>query len=227
MHRYLNTRLVRRNSVIGKAMIIIGLATMAIALIISFSRPEEVNLLLILALGGTLLAQFGIAFHNRWGRSPRMDEVLDQALKGLDSRFASFHYVLGTKHALICPAGAFALVPRVEEGDIRYADGKWWRVKSTRGFLRRPGKKAIGIEEQARSEEETLKRKLQRLLPDQPDIPVRSILVFVSQNANVESKDTLPLTVHIKKLKNAVRRLPKEKSLEVDEIELLAKTIGY
>jgi hypothetical protein len=226
MHRYLNTRLVRRFSVLSKATIIFGLAMMAIALIISFSRPEEVNSLLSLALGGTLLTQFGMVLHNRWGRSPRLDEVLDQALKGLDNRYASFHYFLGTNHALICPSGVFALVPRLEEGDIRYADGKWWHVRLPRGLLRRSSKKAIAISRHARSEEHALKKRLQRLLPDRTDVSVQSILVFVSQNANVESKDTPPLTVHIKKLKNTVRRLPRDKSLDVDEIEHLAKTIG-
>lgn len=228
MRQYLNQRKVNLYNKLSKAMIIIGLILLISSLVLSFTRPETMNQLLIAVIAGTLVSQAGLALFNNWGKEPRIDQILDGAFKGLDNRYAIFHYKLGASHALICPAGAFALIPREDEGEITFAEGKWWEQVRKRGLFRRSGRKRLSrIEDSAKAQARTMQRFLQKKLPERTVISVRPILVFVSKDALVKVDHAPVLAVHIKKLKSVVRRLPKVKSLDAMEIERLATVVGF
>jgi hypothetical protein len=221
MRQVVNHNLIRRNSIASKAMIFVGLGALVGALILSFTRQELVNLLLIFAFGGTLLSQIGINLFNNWGRHPRIDEILDNALKGFDDRHACFHYLLGVNHALFTPNGVYALIPRFEEGRIEYTDGKWWEDKPRKNLLRRGGRNPIArLESHARSASKALTRAINRAIPDRDDIEVRPILVFLHKDAVVKSNGPID-AVHFKKLKSFLRKRPKDRFLSNEEITLL------
>src|SRR4030065_985294 len=105
MEIIINERLVRRNARIGQVSSIVGLLVLAGGMYISFARQEYFGLSLAALLLGFTLSQVGIYFGNRWGRRPRPDEVLSQALKGLDGRYALYHYTTPTPNLLVGPAG--------------------------------------------------------------------------------------------------------------------------
>ena len=221
MRQVVNHSLIRRNNLASKAMIFIGLGSLVGALILSFTRQDMVNLLLILAFGGTLLSQIGINFFNNWGRHPRIDEILDSALKGFDDRHAVFHYLLGANHALFAPSGVYALIPRFEEGKIFFADGKWWEDKPRKNFIRRGGRNPIArIDANARSATNALTRAIHRALPERDDIDVQPILVFLHKDTVVKSNGPID-AVHFKKLKSFLRKRPKERFLSNEEITRL------
>ncbi len=67
---------------------------------------------------------------------------------------------------------------------------------------------------------------IHRVLPDETEITIRPILVFINDDALIKAENAPILTVHIKKLKSTIRRLPKSKSINANEIELLATAIG-
>ena len=228
MRQYLDHRKVKLYNNLSKGMIIIGLFLLIISLVLSFTRPEVMSQLLITVMVGTLISQAGLALFNNWGKQPRIDQILDGALKGFDNRYAIFHYKLGTNHALICPAGVYALIPRQDEGEITYAEENWWEQVQKRSLLRRSGRKRLNrIEDHAKAQAQMLQQSIQKALPEITDIPASSILVFISSEAMVNVDHAPVLTVHIKKLKSLVRRLPKMKSLDAVEIERLAKAVGF
>jgi hypothetical protein len=212
----------------SKVLVIVGLGSMVVAFIISLLRSLYINQVLIVALFGTVVSQIGMALYNRWGRRPRMDEVLDYVLKGLDDRYAIFHYSLGAAHALICPAGAFALIPYFEEGDITYSEGKWWVHSSKGGFLRRSRRKQLkSIDNDARTAEEAIQKALRSAVPGDSQKSISSIRVFMKDDAQVKAEDAPYLTTHLKKLKNTVRRLQKGKSYTKEELDSLAQVLGF
>ncbi len=218
MRQVVNHSLIQRNNIASKAMIFIGLGALIGALILSFTRQNRVNLLLILAVGGTLLSQIGINFFNNWGRHPRIDEILDSALKGFDDRHACFHYLLGANHALFTPNGVYALIPRFEEGKIYYADGKWWEDKPRKNLLHRGGRNPIArIEANASSAVKALTRAISQALPARDDIEVRPILVFLHKDTVVKSNGPID-AVHFKRLKSFLRKRPKDRFLSNEEI---------
>ena len=227
MKQYLNQRKVKLYNKLSKAMILIGLILLISSLVLSFTRPETMNQLLITVIAGTLISQAGLALFNNWGKQPRIDQIFDGAFKGFDNRYAIFHYKLGASHALICPTGVYALIPRQDDGEITYSEGKWWEQVQKRGFFRRSGRKRLNrIEDHAKAQARTMQQSIQKALPE-TDISVQPILVFISKDALVKVDHAPVLTVHIKKLKSLVRRLPKVKSLDAMEIERLAKAVGF
>ncbi len=224
MQHYLNHRLVTRYSRIGKFLVGIGMAIMGAGLVLSFVRPQEVNLVLLTAFVGIVASQGGVAFVNRWSRHPRVDEVLTQALKGLDRRHAIFHYLLGVDHALIAPSGAYVLVPHLEEGQIEYRDGKWWQIREKKGLFKRGGRRALGDPEpEAFKQAKHLQKAILRAAPEIDELQVRPILVFVHPEARVSVSGSTVPAVHVKKLKGWLRQQPKGKGPDLAALEAYAR----
>lgn len=227
MQSYIDQRKVARYAMIGKILGFGGLGVMAIGLLISFRQPYDINLVFTLFLVGLVGSQIGMPLYNRWGRSPRFDEVLDNGLRGLDNRYAVFHYALGVDHALVTPAGVFALIPRLEDGQIEFADGEWRQTRAPRGLLRRGGTRKIrGLDRYVETEPGRLQRKLRRLTDAELPISVGAMVVFLHSEAMVDEKSAPVPAVHIKRFKGALRKLPKGGTLEGARIRQLAESLS-
>ena len=222
MQQYINSAKVKRNARIARILSFGGLAVMGLGLLISFRPPYRVDLVLGLFLVGILASQIGLPMRNRWDRRPRIDEILDGALKGLDQRFAIFHYSLGARHVLVCPGGVFAVIPRVENGLISYSDGSWTRTTNKAGLLRRAGTRRIrGIDGEIASEVDRPSSRLN--LP----FAVRPFLLFLPAAPELDTRESPELATHLKKLKSSLRKLPKAQTLSEQQIKQLVADGGY
>ena len=101
MRHVLDAAKVRRYATISRVLSFGGMGIMGIGLVVSFRQSTRLDGVLGLFLAGMIASQLGIPMRNRWDRRPRIDELLDRALKGLDGRFSIFHYSLGASHAVI------------------------------------------------------------------------------------------------------------------------------
>jgi hypothetical protein len=168
---------------------------------------------------------YGILLKNRWGRRPRIDQILDHSLKGLDSKFTLFHYELGANHVLISPSGIFALVPAIHDGQITYEEDKWWQIRKTRrGESKRKQNKLIN---DTNLEVQALQRTLKRKLPQIGEAEVKPILVFLHPDAVVKAEQAPIYASHVKKLKPFLRKLGKGSTLDEEQIEILAESTGF
>ncbi len=227
MQRYADDRTIARNGKIGRILTFGGLGVMAVGLVASILWPKAVNIVLGSAFVGIFGSQFGMLYYNKWGRRPRVDEIVDDALKGLDGRFSVFHYKLGTNHALISPAGVFALIPRWEQGEVSYRDGKWTVFRDKGGMLRRAGQHPMrGVEPSAQAEADALAYAIKKRLEKPEAFPAQALLVFLHPKASVKAKGTAMLAVHAKKLKETLRQLPKGQTLSEEDIRTLAGKLG-
>lgn len=224
MIRYANESAIRRNAKLGKILTFGGMGVLVLGLILSVAYPAQVNGVLGIALVGVLSSQFGMVFYNRWSRRPRMDEVLDDSVKGLDGRYALFHYTLSSPHVLSSPAGVYALVPRVDEGEVTWVGGTWTLVRSGRGAAR--PRVLRGIEAAAQTEADAAASALHKRLPDHTLPKVLPLLVFLNSKATVHAKGAPMLAVHAKKLKETLRQLPKGGSLSEEQLKELATRLG-
>jgi hypothetical protein len=153
---------------------------------------------------------------------------LSGALKGLDGRFALFHYLLRVDHALLTPNGAFVLIPRTEDGVIEFEDGRWLQQREKSGFFRRGGKREIGgLQRQARSGTMKLQRRLKKILPEDGLPDIQPVFVFVHTEARVNVQDAPFHAVHYKKMKSWLRKGPNNQGLDPDQIELIANAVGF
>ncbi len=229
MRIFTNHSLVRRNHNLGRVLVFAGLAALAGGFVISFTNPEAVIVVLAAAFVGTMVSQAGITFLNRWGRHPRPDETIDASLKGLDDRFAVFHYSLGIDHLVAGPAGTYTICARSDEGEILFEDDRFWQVRPRRGILRRGGRSEIkDLEPEAKRQAASAQSALSRALDATDQIEVIPVTVFVSDAASVRTGPEVDglVVLHRAKLKDWIRRASQGTKMSKGQIDELAEEQG-
>jgi hypothetical protein len=229
MRVFTNHTLVRRNHNLGRALVFIGLGSLAAGFVISFTNPEAIMVVLTAAFVGTIVSQAGIGFLNRWGRHPRPDEVIDLALKGLDDRYAVFHYSLGAEHVVTGPCGTYSISARSDDGEILYEDEQWWRVRPRRGFLRRGGRSQLrDLESEAARQVRSAEKALSERIDDGGDIEIDPITVFTSDDASVRAGPEVDgqIVLHRSKLKDWLRRASRGSRLTKRQVTDIAEGKG-
>jgi multisubunit Na+/H+ antiporter MnhF subunit len=224
MQQYTNQRLVIRNHRYSRLMMFGGLGLSIVAVIITFTQPTLIIVAFALILVGGVVSQIGTAIHNRFGRSPRVDEVIDFSLKGLDDRHAVFHYLMGTNHALFTPHGVYAISPMLEKGSIEYRDEIWkHQPQKGRFSFGNPRERTLrNIEKETMRESQRLQRYIRKNIPQHKDIEVEPLALFLASDTQIKAESAPFLAVHRKKLKDALRKATGRKPFSERDIQILA-----
>ncbi|HEX9027690.1 MAG TPA: hypothetical protein VF823_00865 [Anaerolineales bacterium] len=225
-----NDQLIRRNARIAQFSMLAGLLVLAGGMFISFRVPQYYALSLAALLLGFVLSQIGIYFSNRWGRSPRPDQLLNQALKGLDAKFTLYHYKTPVSHLLVGPSGVWVLLPRQQQGLITYSKDRWHQ-KGGNLYMKIFGQESLGRPDlEVNGEVESVRDFLTKRLPAESKIPeVQAALVFTNPKASIqvnEAESAPAETVMLGKLKDLVRKPAKGKSLSVERIRQVQNAFG-
>ncbi|MEW6180018.1 MAG: hypothetical protein AB1522_08825 [Chloroflexota bacterium] len=220
-----NNRLIKKNKKIGQILTIGALIVLAIGLYYSFTQPEQITITFGALLFGFLMTQIGIYFGNRWGRSPRPDELLTSGLKGLEDKYTLYHYVTDVPHALIGPAGIIALVPISVGGTIIYDENKnRFRQKGGNLYLKIFGQEGLGRPDvEAQYTAGDLEKFLKKKFPDIEIPSVDAILVFTNPKARLETNGSPLPAIPLEKLKDYVRKRGKEKPASLALIQQIQK----
>jgi hypothetical protein len=217
-----NEKLIKRNARIGSIANTTGLLVLVGVMVLSFMNPNYFNLYWVGLFLGFVLSQIGIFFRNRWGRKPRPDELLDQGLKGLNDQYSIYHYTTPASHLLVGPSGLMVLMPYFQLGKIIY-DKKRYRQKGggvVQRWLRLMGGEGIGRPElDASSEITSVNRLIQRKLPDISAPTAQPIMVFTSDKAELDVAEAPIMTLHLKELKNTIRKMAKDKPITPEVIQ--------
>ncbi len=222
MNIIINERLIKRNRRIGLAATLAGLVVLGVGMYISFRQPDYFLYSLLALLVGFLLSQVGIYFSNRWGRSPRPDEMLSQSLKGLDKKFTLYHYTSPVSHLLVGPSGLWILQPRIQKGEISYSKGRW-RQKGGNLYMKIFAQEGLGRPDlDIAAETRAMEKYLSDVMPEEELPSPEAALVFLHPDANINiSEDETPPaeTFHASKLKDFIRKSSKNKTLTTDQID--------
>jgi hypothetical protein len=212
-----NTKLIKRNAKIGQFTSIGALVVLGIGLYISFKMPDKFAYSLGALLLGFFMSQVGMYYGNRWGRSPRPDELIDKGLKGLGREYTVYHYTTAASHLLVGPAGIWTLMPYYQSGKIVYEKKRW---KSRGGgfmqsYLRLFGQENMGRPEiESENEIEATRRYLTRILPEGTELPpIKSLLLFTSPKVELKVEDAPLPAITPKDLKEFMREKSKEEPL--------------
>ena len=191
-----NSKLIRRNAAIGKYTVLGAMGILALGLYITFKMPSQLLYSMGCLMLGFILSQVGTYYSNRWGRSPRPDELINKSLKGLGRDYTIYNYVTPAHHLLVGPAGVWVIMPYLQNGTVTY-ERKRWRIKGggfVQSYLRVFGSESLGRPDlESESEVEMATRYLKRLLPEGVAVPdVKVALLFA--HPQVELKvDESPL----------------------------------
>ena len=229
MKIFTNEKLIKRNARIGSIANTTGLLVLVGVMILSFMNPDYFNLYWIGLFLGFALSQIGIFYRNRWGRQPRPDELLDQGLKGLNDQYAIYHYTTPVSHLLVGPSGLMVLLPYYQVGKITY-EKKRYRQRGggiMQRWLRVMGGESIGRPElDASNEVSSINRYISKKLPDANLPDPHPIMVFTSDNAELEVDGAPITTLHLKELKNTIRKIAKEKPLTTEQVKEVNELFG-
>ena len=216
-----NEKLIARNAKVGQLTSLASLVILGVGMYISFTKPEMFNISVGALLLGFILSQVGIYFGNRWGRSPRPDELLEQGLKGMNKDYTLYHYSSPVPHLLVGPAGVWLLLPHHQNGTIIY-DGKKWKAKEggfAQNYMRIFGQENMSRPDlDAGAQADKLKRILRKHMDENEIPPINGAIIFTSKNATVEADDAPVATMHLKQIKPYLRKVAKDAPLTKGEI---------
>ncbi len=211
-----NEKLIKRNAKIGQYTSLAALAVLGVGMYISIKRPDLFFYAVLSLIAGFTMTQIGMSFTNRWGRSPRPDEQLDAALKGLPGDTVLYHYVTPVGHVLVGPAGLWILETRHQKGKVTYSRGRW-RL-SGGGFMQAYmsifGQEGIGRPDvDIEHDTNALKSYLAKNMEENEIPEIQSALVFTNDEAELDAADAPAPTLKAKQLKDFLRQRAKERSL--------------
>ena len=226
----IDQKLVKRNAKIGQVLTITSLVTLGAGMFITFQKPDMLPLSIGALLVGFLLSQVGIYFTNRWGRSPRPDEQISTSLKGLDKRYALYHYQTPASHVLVGPAGVWVFIPKHQRGTITYRKNRWHQSGGgfIQNYLKIFAQEGIGRPDlEIESDIDGLTKYLTKNLPEGTEIPeIQAALIFSHPDIDIQADEAPAPTLPAKKLKDMIRKTAKAKPISPETVTLVQSVIG-
>ncbi|HEY58694.1 MAG TPA: NERD domain-containing protein [Anaerolineae bacterium] len=216
-----NEKLIRRNAKVGQIVGLISLLILGVGLVISLTHPEWGMITLSALIFGFLLSQIGLFFGNRWARRPRLDELLNQALKGLSREYTLYHYTTPAYHLLVGPAGIWVIVTKYQRGRITYHRGRWRQHGGPLlWYLRLFAQEGIGRPDlEIKAETEAVEKLLRKHLPEEDVPPVEALLVFTHPEVQLEAEEAPVPTLHLRDLKKFLKPRLKSRRLSPEQLQ--------
>ncbi len=219
-----NTNLIRRRGRLGMTVSLIGIGVLAAGMIVSFTtqnQPQLVWVPLIALIIGFLLAQFGSYNLRRWGRSPRPDQLLEEALKGFDDRYHFYVWSLPVPYVLLTPNGVYAFVTRDQTGAVSVKGATWQTRFSLRRLLLLFAQEGLGNPtEEARVQAAHLQDWIRTKLPDL-SVVVQPVIVFIDPRVQLDVTDPVVPVMEPKALKKWLRGAGKGDLLKPGDFKAL------
>jgi hypothetical protein len=185
---------------------LIGFVFLLGGFVLVFANVQYLVLFQLAALLiGFGLSQYGLYLTHRFGRSPRPDEVLDDALKNVARDGRLYHYVLPAPHVLLTKSGPIVFVLKYQIGNI-VADGDNWR-QSGIGFRRFFGQEGLGNPtKDADKMVSALAGYINKHAPELEEVLIAPMIVFTSKNIkNLDVADSNIPAMHYSKVKGFLR----------------------
>jgi hypothetical protein len=216
-----NEKRINLNSRISRWTSVAALTVLGLGMYISFTEPA----LYIYSAGalvlGFALTQIGMYMGNKYGRSPRIDEKLDIALKGLQNEFVMYHYITPVSHLLVGPAGVWVVMPYHQRGQVTYQKNRW-RISGggfAQAYMRIFGQEGLGRPDlEVEGEVNALKRHLIKQM-DEAEIPeIHAVIVFTDEAVEIDAADAPVPTLRLKQLKEFIRQKGKGKLISQSQL---------
>ncbi len=218
-----NQKLIDRNKKIAKIVLYASLALLILGLLYSFSNTDQSNTstLYLILIPAYVLVQISIIMANKWGHSPRPDEIVAGSLKGLNNQYSFYNYTTGVPQLLVGPAGVMIIKPYHQAGIIIY-DAEKDRYKQKGGgnflskFFGQDGLSNIRHENKVMLEDFQKYVKKNNLSIDaKPEV----VNIFFSDAVDLRVSGSPETVILASKLKDYVRQAAKKAVLSDEEIK--------
>ena len=220
-----NDMMIKRRSRMGMYASLGGLAVLVVGMVASF-RPNLLWLSLGAIVIGFILAQYGNYSLRRWGRSPRPDQVLTNAMKGFDDRYHFYSWSLPAPYVLLTPNGLFSFVTRDQTGQITVRGSNWKSKFSIGRMLLLFAQEGLG--NPTRDAEDNAARLSDWIRKEAPDlsVDVEPAIIFIDDRAQLDVEDAAVPVLAAKGLKKWLRTVGKTSNLSVADYRKLEAMFG-
>jgi hypothetical protein len=224
-----NIKLINRNKKLSQAVLYISLALLVLGLVWSLTSPDvtQTQFSYLVLIPAYILVQVSIYMANRWGRSPRPDEIIAQSLKGLPEQYMLYNYNAGVPHFLVGPAGLWIIKPYYHSGEITYDDKKGKFNQKGGAFII---SKLFAQESLPDIQHDTrlLKRqfgafveKNSLIMPVEPQV----VNIFYSEKADINARNAPEPTMRSEKFKDFIRGQAKQNPLTNEAIKQIVSQL--
>jgi hypothetical protein len=222
-----NERHIRVRSFIGKNAALAGLGALALGLILSFIKPDQLLVMTICMVVGVSFSIVGGIFADRYAGPLAHHSTLGEVLKGLDDQYVLAQYTMPVPHVLLEPGGLTALVVRSHGGRVTFQEkGRWKHQQPGKVFRQMVGQPGVGAPDlEAEYQVDKLTGWLADHLADL-EVPVRAAIVFVNPAVQLDAADSPVPAFYGKKVKAWLRGPGKLKPLPGDVYRQLALALG-
>ncbi|MDX1413443.1 MAG: nuclease-related domain-containing protein [Candidatus Promineifilaceae bacterium] len=198
---------IQRLKKIGQYVSFLGMGVLLVGLALIFWGNENAILYQLIALGvGWAISQIGIYLGHRYSRTPRPDEVLDDALKHVSRDGRLYHYLLPAPHVLLLPTGVIILHSKYQSGEIT-ADGDSWKQKGA-GLRKYFGQEGLGNPtKEVERLVSAMANYIRKNAPELEEVPMAPMIVFTTKNIkNLDVKKSNIPAMHASKVKGFLRQ---------------------
>ena len=222
-HNYIETR--RK---VGTGASFVGLGILIGGMILTFlngNDPRYITISLFCLPLGWLFSQVGLYFANRFVRTPRLDQQIDEGLgKAKGARL--YHYVFPVPHVILSRAGIITIVSKYQSGDIT-VDGYNWKQTNIGIFRRMFGQENLGNPSlEAEYQLKQVAKFISQNVPElaEQELPIGAVIVFTTKDGgNLDlHKSDIP-ALHYTKLKGFWKQRSQEENLSPETYDLLLK----
>lgn len=197
----------RKKAVLSHIASLGGLLILLGSVAVGLWKPQWGTLVALMLFGGFSISVVGIYYANRWVKKPRPEEILNQALKGLDDKHRLYHYLLPCDHILLTTSGVVVIETCNLEGQFSYKDGKWRQKITASRAMRFFVEERLGDPFQRASTcAESMQNRLNDELSVETSVPVHAVIVFTHPWAEVKAEGAPMAVCQPDKLRS---RLPK------------------
>lgn len=208
-----NDKHISRNKLIGRIITFTSLGVLGLGLYFAFKK--EMTLILysyICLIVGFILTQIGLNFVNRYGRSPRYDEIFGTAFEKLRHEYTYYVYSTPVPMLLLGPCRVWMPIPVNATGEISYADGKW--VHKTRNRIQKMmGQDSVGKPDREVAEASAALSKYltEKGVPADMHPELKPIMVVYLKETQLGDVSKAPYpVVEMEDLKRYIRRMDRE-----------------
>lgn len=211
MNKVINEKLINRNKKIGNITSIVGITILAAGLILNFNPTPTKTIISFGALiVGFIVAQISTYYVNKFGRSPRFDEIIADNLSKLNNDYTLYVYSSPVPILLTGPSGIWIPIALSASGEIYY-DGKW-KQRGGSFLLKLFGQEKLGKPElDVKANENQIAEFLSEHFEEDQMPPINSILVSLHPKATIGDVEGAPtMIVEANALRRSIRKVDRK-----------------
>jgi hypothetical protein len=216
MNLVTNEKLIQRNKTIGNIASIIGIAVLAVGLILNLNPTPTKTLISFGALIiGFIISQVSTYFVTRYGRKPRYDEIIADNLNNLNNDYSFYVYNSPVPMLLVGPHGLWIPIPIAASGELYY--DKKWKQRGGGFLMKLFGQENIGRPQvDVETNEKEIKKFLSEHFKEDEIPPVKAILVSLHPKSSIGDVEGAPTPiVQIDALRRTIRRYDRKSEEEI------------